>query len=237
MCGRFNATFDSGVKKLYTSLKINKVIDKPIDKRFVKAADTVSIVREKNNSRVVENAIWWLLLDNTENGFKPSKYTSFNTRFDKLNTPRSAGYHAYRHSRCVIAVKGFGETEFNDKKPVHYFDMAADSGGILLGGLARDWVNKQTGEVTTSCSVITLPPHEKLKHIHSKAMPLILPQNESLINRWLNTTFINTEHFKPLLHPHIPQRLIAQQIDKPKTHNAINPPELITPDNSYLIEH
>ena len=126
MCGRFNATFDGGVRKLYTSLKINKMVDRPINKHFVKATDTVAIVREKANSRVVENAIWWLLLDSTENGFKPSKYTN------------SAGYQAYRHSRCVIAVKGFGETEFINKKPVHYFDMQAEHGGLLLGGLSRD---------------------------------------------------------------------------------------------------
>ena len=230
MCGRFNATFDSGVKKLYTSLKINKVIDKPIDKRFVKAADIVSIVRNKGNNRVVENAIWWLLLDATDNGFKPSKYTSFNTRYDKLNTPRSAGYHAYRHSRCVIAVKGFGETEFKDKKPVHYFDMQAENGALLLGGLCRDWINNQTGEVQTSCSVITLPPHEKLKHIHSKAMPLILPQDNSLINSWLNTRNTNVDNFNYLLTPHIPQNLIAHQIDKPKIYNQISEPELIKAD-------
>lgn len=52
MCGRFNTTFDSGVKKLYTSLKIHKVIDKPIDKRFLRAADTLSIVRNVGNQRV-----------------------------------------------------------------------------------------------------------------------------------------------------------------------------------------
>jgi len=230
MCGRFNATFDSGVKKLYTSLKINKVIDKPIDKRFVKAADTVSIIRNKESSRVVENAIWWLLLDNTENGFKPSKYTSFNTRYDKLNTPRSAGYRAYRHSRCVIAVKGFGETEFKNKKPVHYFDIQAENGGLLLGGLCRDWVNSQTGEVKTSCSVITLPPHEKLQHIHSKAMPLILPQNSNTIDDWLDTELTDIEQFTPLLQPHIPQNLIAQKIDKPMTYNSINDHELIAKD-------
>lgn len=230
MCGRFNATFDSGMKKLYTSLRINKVIDRPIDKRFVKAADTISIIREKSNRRVVENAIWWLLLDQAENGFKLSKYTSFNTRYDKLNTPRSAGYQAFRHSRCIIAVKGFGETEFQNKKPLHYFDMQAENGGLLLGGLCRDWVDKQTGEVTTSCSVITLPPHEKLKHIHSKAMPLILPQNESLINNWLDSSLSNVEQFNPLLHPNIPQNIIAQQIDKPMTHNAVNNPQLIALD-------
>lgn len=231
MCGRFNATFDSGVKKLYTSLKINKVLNLPIDKRFVKAADTVSIVREKDNNRVVENAIWWLLLDQTGTGFKPSKYTSFNTRYDKLNNPRSAGYQAYRYTRCVIAVKGFGETEFKNKKPVHYFDIEAQNGGLLLGGLCRDWINSQTGEVTTSCSVITLPPHEKLTHIHSKAMPLILPQDENIIDSWLNTTLIDVEQLTPFLRANIPQNLIAQQIDKPMTHNTISKPELITSDN------
>jgi len=230
MCGRFNATFDSGVKKLYTSLRIKKVIDNPIDKRFVKAADTVSIVRDKDGRRVVENAVWWLLLEQTDEGFKPSKYTSFNTRYDKLNTPRSAGYQAYRHSRCIIAVKGFGETEFENSKPVHYFDMVAENGGLLLGGLCRDWISSQTGEITTSCSVITLPPHEKLKHIHSKAMPLILPQDPQTINHWLDTEFTDVEYFTLLLQPHIPQNLIAQQIDKPISHNPINRSELINLD-------
>jgi len=69
MCGRFNATFDSEVKKLYTSLKINKVIDKPIDKRFVKSAVTIFIVREKDNNHVVEHAIRWLLLAPIDTGF------------------------------------------------------------------------------------------------------------------------------------------------------------------------
>lgn len=234
MCGRFNATFDSGVKKLYTSLKINKIIDRPIDKRFVKAADVVSIVRNKGNSRVVQNAIWWLLLDNTGNGLKPSKYTSFNTRYDKLNTPSSAGYHAFRHSRCIIAVKGFGETEFKDKKPIHYVDMQAETGGLLLGGLCRDWLDKKTGEITSSCSVITLPPHDKLKHIHSKAMPLILPQNNAIIDLWLSEEATNVDQFSPILHPHIPQNLIAQKIDKPMTYNPIGKVELITKDMNFL---
>ena len=227
MCGRFNATFDSGVKKLYTSLKINKVIDKPIDSRFVKAANTVSIIRNVDEERRVENAVWWLLLDQTKSGFKPSKFTSFNTRYDKLNTPRSAGYQAYRSSRCIIAVKGFGETEFVNKKPLHYYDMEAESGGLTLGGLCREWQHQTTGKVKLSCSVITLPPHEKLKHIHSKAMPLILPQEPSLIASWLDPTFNEVEQFESLLQPHIPQNLIAQQIDKPSKFNAISQVELI----------
>jgi putative SOS response-associated peptidase YedK len=230
MCGRFNATFDSGVKKLYTSLKINKAIDKPIDSRFVKAADTVSIVRNVDEQRRVENATWWLLLDQTDNGFKPSQYTSFNTRHDKLNTPRSAGYQAYRSSRCIIVVKGFGETEFLNKKPVHYYDMEAEEGGLILGGLCREWQHTTTGEVKLSCSVITLPPHEKLKHIHSKAMPLILPQESSFIDRWLNPQFNEVDQFELLLQPYLPQTLIAHRIDKPMTHQLLSKPMTITHD-------
>jgi len=218
------------MKNLYTSLKINKVIDKPIDSRFVKAADTVSIVRNIDEQRRVENATWWLLLDQTENGFKPSQYTSFNTRYDKLNTPRSAGYQAYRTSRCIIAVKGFGETEFVNKKPVHYYDMEAEEGGLLLGGLCREWQHKTTGEVKLSCSVITLPPHEKLKHIHSKAMPLILPQESSLIDKWLNPKFNEVNQFEPILQPRLPQTLIAHRIDKPITHQVISKPMTINHD-------
>lgn len=230
MCGRLNTTFDSGVKKLYTSLNINKVIDKPSDSRFVKATDTISIVRNLGNQRQVENATWWLLLDETEKGFKPSKYTSFNTRFDKLNTPRSAGFHAYRNSRCVIAVKGFGETEFLNKKPVHYYDMVAETGGLLLGGLCRQWRHKITAEEQLSCSVITLPPHEKLKHIHSKAMPLLLPQSSALVDKWLDPLFTDTAQFDSLLQPLIPDNIVAQEIDKPMSHQPISDLQLIHHD-------
>lgn len=230
MCGRFNATFDSGVKKLYTGLKIHKVVDTPIDKRFVKAADTISIVRNMGNLRQVENATWWLLLDQTERGFKPSKFTSFNTRYDKLNTPNSAGYHAFRQSRCIIAAKGFGETEFVNKKPIHYYDLEAESGGLLFGGLCRDWLHSKTGEVKTSCSVITLPPHDKLKHIHSKAMPLILPQDDDIIDNWLAPNINNIEQFEPLLTPNIPQNLLAQQIDKPSRYKPVGDRVLIAKD-------
>ncbi|TWX65529.1 SOS response-associated peptidase [Colwellia demingiae] len=230
MCGRFNASFDAGVRKLYTSLNINKIVDRPFDRRFVKSADTISIVRNVGHQRQVENATWWLLLDQTEKGFKPSKFTSFNTRYDKLNVPQSAGYQAYRSSRCIIAVKGFGETEFVNKKPVHYYDMVAEEGGLILGGLCREWQHQVTGEVKLSCSVITLPPHEKLKHIHSKAMPLILPQDLSLVDSWLDPNFNQVEQFESLLQPHIPQTLIAQQIDKPMTHQAISESQVINYD-------
>lgn len=115
---------------------------------------------------------------------------------------------AYRQSHCIVAVKGFGETEFVNKKPI--YNMTAQVGGLIIGGLCREWVHTQTGEHKLSCSIITLPPHPKLKHIHSKAMPLILPTDSTLIDPWLSQGVTDITQFEPLLSPHIPQPLLAQ---------------------------
>ncbi|WP_026374801.1 SOS response-associated peptidase family protein [Aestuariibacter salexigens] len=231
MCGRLNVIDDAGVQGLCEQLGIELWPETGmVEQRFIRATQPVSIVRQKNGITRMDNAIWWLLLEATESGFKPSKYTSFNTRYDKLNVPRSAGFIPFRQSRCIIPAKGFGETEFINKKPLHYHDMIALEGeAIAFGGLYKEWVHKDTGEVTLSCSVITLPPHEKLQHIHTKAMPLMLPQHDETIAMWLDPTVTDSRVSEPLLQPHIPQDLYAQQIDKPSTYRPVG--------ERFLIHH
>ncbi|MBZ9610923.1 SOS response-associated peptidase family protein [Rheinheimera maricola] len=221
MCGRLNVIDDPGVIELCEGLQIELFSSPLIVSRFIRATQAVSLVRQVNGIRCMDSATWWLLLEASTEGFKPSKYTSFNTRYDKLNTKGSAGYLPYRHSRCVIPVKGFGETEYAGGKALHYHDLVAKQGGLLLGGLYREWINRHTGESVLSCSIITLAPHPKLVAIHSKAMPLILPQDRNLINAWLDKQNSNTAMFTDLLKPHLPQSLIAQQIDKPSRYQPV----------------
>ncbi|MDX1538306.1 SOS response-associated peptidase family protein [Arsukibacterium sp.] len=231
MCGRLNVIDDPGVIELCEGLQISLFADQPIFSRFIRATQPVSIVRQQQGVRRMDTATWWLLLDKTDTGFKPSKYTSFNTRCDKLNVKNSAGYLAFRHSRCVIPVKGFGESEYVNGKPLHYHDMVAKHGGLLMGGLCREWFNSETGESALSCSVITLPPHPKLKNIHSKSMPMILPPQSDLVNAWLNENITSPTMFDDLLKPRIPVNLIAQQIDKPGIHQSVAPEFEISADN------
>lgn len=230
MCGRLNVTDNPGIIALCEQLQITLFAEPLIFSQFIRASQNVSIVRQKQGVRRMDTAIWWLLLDCTDSGFKPSKYTSFNTRYDKLNVKNAAGYQAYRHSRCVIPVTGFGETEYVNGKPMHYHDLVAKNHGLLLGGLCREWLNQHTGETALSCSVITLPPHQKLKEIHTKASPLILPQQPDLINAWLDENIVEPVIFDDLLKPAIPVELIAQQIDKPASHRPIGQPFNIAAD-------
>jgi putative SOS response-associated peptidase YedK len=233
MCGRLNVANDQFVQSLCKSIGVDLQLSPIVNNRFVRAASNVQIIREVNGQRIMQPATWWLLLEPSPVGFKPSKYTSFNTRYDKLNVPRSAGYQAFRTSRCIIPARGFGETEFeqqgNKKVPKHYYDLSAHDSAIAFGGLYKEYIDKRTGEITIGCSIITLPPHQKLKNIHSKASPLMLPQDET-INAWLDPNNQSTERFSPLLSPAIRQNLVATQIDKPSLYNAIGEREMIAKD-------
>ncbi|MDF2179974.1 SOS response-associated peptidase family protein [Aliiglaciecola sp. CAU 1673] len=230
MCGRLNVIDDPMVQEICDNLGIKLWPAARIYGRFLRPTQSISIVREQHGVRQMNNAIWWLLLEATDDGFKPSKYTSFNTRSDKLNIKRSAGYQAYRQSRCVVPVTGFGETLSMPGQAPRYTDMTGKDGGLLLGGLCRSWHHPKLAEPVLSCSIITLPPHPKLMHIHSKAMPLILPQDQGLLDSWLSEEVTDIENFSPLLAPHIPQDLITQEIDKPSTYNALSDPGFIEKD-------
>lgn len=233
MCGRLNVSDDPAVRALCEMLDINIWSDPPIFTRYIGAASPVSIILENSQGRSLHDAIWWLLLEHTENGFRPSKYTSFNTRYDKLNVPRSAGFIPYRESRCIIPAKGFGESEFKNKQRIHCHDLEAVDGAIAFGGLYKEWLNTDTGETTFSCSVITLPPNPKLANIHSKSIPLMLPQEGDWLERWLDPKIKDTQQFEALLQPTLRQDLKVQQIVKPSAyHQVIGEPFIINKDDS-----
>ncbi|MCG7536453.1 SOS response-associated peptidase family protein [Pseudoalteromonas sp. OOF1S-7] len=231
MCGRLNITDDPFVIEVLTGLGITNPRASMHFGRFKKATDSISIVHEENGQRQLSNATWWLLLDpQPGQGFKPSKYTSFNSRYDKLHVKGSAAYRPFHYSRCIIVVKGFGETQFVQGKPYQYYDFIAADGALCLGGLYKVWHHPDSGQKHYSCSVITLPPHPKLRHYHDKASPLILPPDPAELNAWLDSTQHDGGRFTHLLIPHLYQRLAAVQIDKPSQYHPVSEVTYITKD-------
>jgi putative SOS response-associated peptidase YedK len=236
VCGRLNVIDDPAVRELCEALGINLYPQNNIGvqpellfNRFTRVANQVSIIREVSGQRRIDNAIWWLLLEPTETSFKASKWTSFNTRYDKLNVPGSAGYQAFRYSRCIVPVKGFGETQGKGAKAV-YTDFTAEFGAIALGGLCREWQHNHTKERVLSCSIITLPAHQSIQSYHSKSSPLMLRQDDDTMQMWLDPSITDVEVFNNLLQPHLPQNLLAQQIDKPSNYIPVNGVERIIAD-------
>ena len=228
MCGRLNVTDSPGVRALCEQLDICLWPEEGmINKRFIRATDRVSVVLKRDGMAQMHNALWWLLLDKQESEqgsvFKPSRYTSFNTRYDKVNQRGSAGYQAFRQQRCIIPAAGFGET-LGSGSNAKYHDLIAadDANPLAMGGLYRWWKGtRPDGSVfyEISCSVVTVPPHSKLEAIHRKASPLMLSFNDGSIDKWLDDSLTNTDDLLPLLEPRLRHNFLVLPVDKPSTHN------------------
>lgn len=234
MCGRFNVIDSAEVMTLLHHLGIKLYPDSCFTPglRFTPDAapgSAISIVRQTGDERLVSDATWWLMLDPAT--LKPNyKYASFNSRSDKLDTPRALAYKPYRESRCVIPASAFIEG-LGDGKTYHKLRRPNDA--IAFGGVYREWVNHDTGETALSASIITLPPPDNqrwLHAIHPKSIPLMLPDDQPTLDAWLDPVNQDVTQFTELLTPRIRLKLIATPIGKVSKWNEIGPDEEVPAD-------
>jgi putative SOS response-associated peptidase YedK len=179
----------------------------------------------------VRQALWWLLLEAANGQWRPSRYTSFNTRWDKLDQPRSAGYWPYRKSRCLVPasyfIEGIGQ---RDQRAYHRIEPQREA--FAFGGLYRTWIHRASGAMTYSCSIITLPAHPSAvwRRIHPQSTPLMLPADRRIVQRWLDPGFERVEAFAEFLIPRFRQPLRALPIARPSQQRPLGPPVLLDGD-------
>lgn len=189
-------------------------------------ATSIDIIAQAAEGPRVIPALWWLLLERSAQGYRPSKYTSFNTRSDKLNEPRSLGYHPYRHSRCIVPATYIIEGE-GPRGHRKYHRIEPTTAAFALGGLYREWIHPDSEAKTLSCSVITLPPHPQWMDIHSRSTPLFLPHDRELLARWLDPRITDVAEFEPLLTPAFHDRLRCLPIERPGHQRPLGEPIMI----------
>lgn len=216
MCGRMNVIDSPEVQWLCEMLGITLYPVK--SRRDIAPGGPLQIVHQVAAERRVSDAIWWLLLD--PKTLKPNyKYASFNSKSSKLHEKRAIAYKPYRESRCIILASAFVEG-LGDKKTYHKIEL--EGSAIAFGGLYREYVDKETGETVYGASVITLGPLlPEWQDIHPKSMPLILPSDSELMDKWLDPEFKNIEEFESLLEPRVTHNQIVTPINKPSRWEPI----------------
>lgn len=77
--------------------------------------------------------------------------------------------------RCVLVVDGFFEWRHENGKKHPYYIYPADETVFYMGCIYNSWVNKVTGEVRDTFSIITTNANPLMATIHNtkKRMPLI----------------------------------------------------------------
>lgn len=223
MCGRFNLIDSPEIQWLCESLGIS--LHGRHSSRDIAPGSTIAIVHESGGERLVSDAIWWLFLD--PESLKPNyKYASFNSRSDKLHNKRGISYKPFRESRCIIPASAFVEG-LGDKKTYHMIEL--EDSAIAFGGLFKEHLNRDTGEIVYSASIITLPPlSPQWDEIHPKSMPLMLDfENTEVIDKWLDPEFHAVEEFEPLLEPRVIKPMKVTRIGKPSKWDPLEESFLI----------
>ena len=112
---------------------------------------------------------------------------TLNAKIETLNEKPS--FKNVINQRCLIIADGFMEWQWLDKKgkmKQQYHIALPDDGLFAFAGLWSEWLDKKSGEIVKTYTMVTTEANELMSEIHNtkKRMPIILtPQNEQ---HWLN---------------------------------------------------
>jgi putative SOS response-associated peptidase YedK len=132
---------------------------------------------------------------------------------------------AFKSRRCLIVADGFYEWRKNadgSKTPMHI--RMADGQPFGIGGLWERWTDPDSGEIVTSCTIITTTPNELMAPIHNR-MPVILPRDR--YTDWLSRQNQDIEYLQSLLVPYDPAAMVAYEVSKRVNNPAYDAPDLI----------
>lgn len=137
-----------------------------------------------------------------------------------------------KDKRCIIILDGFYEHHHYKGKTYPFLIQKKNKAPFTVAGLWSEWLDKETGELINSFTIITTKANELLSIIHNNPklreprMPVILP--EDVIEDWLSP--LKTEKDKKstidLLKAYPACELEAYPVQKLRGKNALgNVPE------------
>lgn len=93
------------------------------------------------------------------------------------------------NKRCLVLADGFYEWKWLDskgRKKEKYLITEPNNEAYAYAGIYSEWVDKETGEIINSYSILTTQANELMSEIHNhkKRMPVILKQEDE--QNWLN---------------------------------------------------
>lgn len=136
---------------------------------------------------VIELSEWGLIPSFAVNEEKANELANMtlNARSDTIREKAS-----YKKSiisqRCILVVDGFFEWRHENNKKIPFYIYPKDETVFYLGCIYSSWVNKLTGGMRNTFSIITTAANPLMEYIHNskKRMPLILSKND--IASWIN---------------------------------------------------
>ena len=226
MCGRF--TNSATPEQVKTEFKVGAKNPNVFEPRYnIAPSQMIDVVYELETERILSQLKWGLVPDWAKDESIGNRM--INARAETI-TEKPSFREAFKSRRCIIPASGFYEwqkKETGAKKPFYFYLKDKDVFGFA--GLWESWVDKTTGELLETCTIITTEANEVLKPVHER-MPVILKSEN--YNEWLDAKIKDTDKIQKLLKPYPAKEMISHEVSRSVNIPDTNLPELILPINS-----
>jgi len=132
-------------------------------------------------------------------------------------------------NRCILYLDGFYEHHYHKSKPYPFFIFKKDEKPMAIAGLWSEWLDKESGEIVNTFTIVTTKANDIMKKIHNNPkltearMPVILSEENE--DKWLEST-LDENFIKSIIQPYTEDELAYHSVQKLKGKNAIeNSPE------------
>jgi putative SOS response-associated peptidase YedK len=192
MCGRFSIA-DLKISELQKIFDLKHIT--PFDHPSYNVAPTLWIpaIRAHENNLYLDTLRWGLIPHWAKD--KSIGNRMINARMETLAEKPSFKKPFMSH-RCIIPAQGFYEWQKLADRKQPFFIFRADKKPITFAGLWEHWVDKETGEVIESCTIITTKASRLLEKIHDR-MPVIFEYEKA--KQWLDPEIKDVNELNDIL--------------------------------------
>lgn len=193
MCGRYTIKVDKNqIQKQFAATVADETLLKP---RFnVAPTQIVPVVVERAGERLLDGFRWGLIPSWAKDAAIGSKM--INARGETI-AEKPSFRTPFKKRRCIVPASGFYEWEAmasGPKLPHYFFPASAET--FAFAGLWEEWLDKSTGEIVESCTIVTTSANALLATMHER-MPVILHQENYA--EWLSESNQDTASLQNLI--------------------------------------
>ena len=227
MCGRFTNTAKPEQIEDKFSVKISDI--ELFDPSYnIAPTQLVGAVRIVEGFREYAALKWGLIPSWSKNDSFAAKL--INARSENLSAKPSFR-EAYKKRRCLIPATGFYEWKKRSSggKQPFFFYLKGDK-PFGFGSLSGEWLDKESGELVETCTIITTEANEVLEPVHER-MPLVIGEKD--YKWWLGEDDRENDGAPDdLLKPYPADLMTSHEVGTMVNSPSNNAPELIQPINS-----
>lgn len=177
-------------------------------------------VVKSENPEMVDVARWGLVPSFINDSVKAKEYyvntlnAKCETIFEKVSFKKSI-----MTRRCLIPINGFYEWRDINKTKYPYYISVKNQEVVSIGGIYDSWVDKSTGEIHTTFSMVTTKGNPLMNKIHNlkQRQPLLMSKDNA--SNWLKMN-LNEDDVKELMQPMKEEFMAAHTIKKVNPRNA-----------------